>query len=1404
MILASLIYADVSRAALIIIDDYEWHLGTRTVDLSNNQGLSPWPTFSQDGGIAFLRLHSSGNSGNVITFTYSDFGPYDFTDGGANQQLYFEFDRILNSDPDSILGPRVQVILQTTYGQLYSTGVGLGLYDGPVIFTYPFNHFTGNPAGFTAVTGIQISFYSHGTHQNFYNDVYIQRIRATPLGGSAPLPPTPMISLASGQAATTTDQPANFRVAFNSDITGLDSSAIQISGTAGATTAVITGGPRIFNVSVGGAPNYGTIQIAVLANSVQDNWDQWNLSTTSGPVVSYGLPPQFANSPPTTATAGTGYNFTYNMDGTPPISLSLTAGALPTGLSLSSGMISGTPTHSGIFNGTVEATSDFGSATQDFSITVDCPVVTVIPESLSAGTAAQAYSQTLSAQGLDTLPGDYTYAVTAGLLPAGLTLTGNNLSGTPTASGTFSFTISASKASTNCAGSRAYTLNIAPPNITVSPATLADGRAGDTYTQAITAAGGNAPYSYSITSGALPAGLTLNNGTISGTPAVSGSFGFTVQVADSTTPAGSTSEIYTLNIAPPTLAISPATLPAATAAQAYSQVLSASGGNAPYTFAISAGALPAGLTLNGSTIEGTPTVSGSFTFTVQVTDSTTPIGSDERVYTLDIAPPILSLNPTALPSGTAAQAYSASFSAADGNAPYTYEITSGALPAGLTLDNGTISGTPVGRGTFTFTVQATDSTTPSATTTRSYELTIASPAITITPDTIPTGESGVAYAGATFAASGGVEPYSFNLVGALPSGLTFDPATASISGTPMQSGSFPITVQATDSTSPAYTQSRDYTLVIDSPVLTFLTDSLPSGEAGAIYGGVTFSVVGGVSPYTYSIVSGSLPNGLTLSGNTITGTPTQSGSFPITVQVSDSTSPNGTQQRTYTLIIAAPTLTLLPDAVPAGESGTEYPAVSFLAVGGVSPYTYSIVAGSLPSGLTFSADTITGTPLQSGSFPVTVQVSDSTDPSVTAQRDYIVVIAPPTLSMTPSTLPNGTVGFEYNQSLSASGGITPYSFVVSAGILPDGLTLSSDGVLSGTPTSASSFDFTVQVSDSTEPTATAEQVYSVQIDLPALTVQPDVLPEGISGQRYETIISATGGVGPYTFALTGGSLPTGLALEANGTLTGTTLERGDFAISVTTTDTVTGATAQRDYTLTFNLPVLGLTPTALPDARVHEPYIQTITAANGTAPYIYTLSAGAIPDGFTFNAGTGLFSGQTHVPGSYTFTITATDQTGATAERHYTLIIAETPADLMPPPVETCQAQNEHPQGMVRSTLPMHEDAVYCRLLVTNGNYQTWQGRPATHAGMIGHQGVLDLGVIHAIDVFSPSGATRFDAEAVCLRGSGHMLFMAASQSPRIPVEMPTWQTEYWPGFTCVTLWEPGSVILVARAPVHP
>lgn len=281
------------------------------------------------------------------------------------------------------------------------------------------------------------------------------------------------------------------------------------------------------------------------------------------------------------------------------------------------------------------------------------------------------------------------------------------------------------------------TLNVTVnPPPTVNTPTLPAAVVGTAYSQTVIAgSGGSGALTYSLNSGALPAGLALNSstGAITGTPTgAAGTSTFVIKVTDASSAgaqsavSGSISIKVTLPAGP---AINTNSLPAGTVGVAYNNPISATGGIAPLAYTISAGALPAGLNLGPSSgiITGTPTTQGSATFTVKVTDSSTPTAQTATKQFTVVINPSLSITSSSLPSGTVGTAYSAPLSEAGGIPPFSWTITVGALPAGLAIDGttGAISGTPTTAGTSNFTVQVVDNGAPHQTATKALSITIA-------------------------------------------------------------------------------------------------------------------------------------------------------------------------------------------------------------------------------------------------------------------------------------------------------------------------------------------------------------------------------------------------------------------------------------------------------------------------------------------------------------------------------------------------------------------------------------------------------------------------------------------------------------------------------------------------------
>jgi len=256
----------------------------------------------------------------------------------------------------------------------------------------------------------------------------------------------------------------------------------------------------------------------------------------------------------------------------------------------------------------------------------------------------------------------------------------------------------------------------APPPLDISPATAPSATVGFAYNLPLNATGGQSPYVWSVSAGALPSGITLDAsaGVLSGVPTMTGTSNFTVQAADSSMPARTGVMPFTV-VVNGQLAFSITSLPDAAVGVPYSTTASVSGGSAPYTWSIASGSLPPGLSLNGATgaISGTPTTAGGYGLGLKVTDSSNPQQTAKFFGGINVNPQ-LTITSTSLPDGVVGTSYSATLTASGGTGAYTWSISSGNLPDGINLDpgTGTLSGTPTSAGQANLTVQVTDTANP--------------------------------------------------------------------------------------------------------------------------------------------------------------------------------------------------------------------------------------------------------------------------------------------------------------------------------------------------------------------------------------------------------------------------------------------------------------------------------------------------------------------------------------------------------------------------------------------------------------------------------------------------------------------------------------------------------------------
>lgn len=477
---------------------------------------------------------------------------------------------------------------------------------------------------------------------------------------------------------------------------------------------------------------------------------------------------------------------------------SISSGVLPTGLSINSstGQITGTVNSTGAYSFTVRATTDDGKYYNEasFSGTV-YEYLQWVDSTLANIDYNTAYSNSVWADGYPAA----TYSISSGALPAGITLNSTTglVSGLTTASGAYTFTIKAENILGSITQSFSGTVQTPP---SWSDQTLGIITQGVSYSDGVSASG-TASIVYSIYSGSLPAGLSLNasTGAITGITGATGSYTFTIRATNSW---GYVEKTFTGTIYQ-IPAWTDSTIANMIYGQAYSDSVAASG-YPTVTYSISAGALPSGITLNTSTgaISGTSTTAGSYSFTVKAENAA---GNVTQLFTDD-----LYVTPAWTDNTLAAFTYNTAYSdqvVATGTPTYT--ISSGTLPTGLSLNSstGAVTGTPTYYGAYSFTIQAANET---GSVTQSF-----SGAINRTPswtdNTLASPIYNTAYSDSVAAIGYPTPTYSVT-TGALPTGLSLNSSSGAVTGTTTAVGSHSFTITALN-TEGSVSQAFEFAIV---------------------------------------------------------------------------------------------------------------------------------------------------------------------------------------------------------------------------------------------------------------------------------------------------------------------------------------------------------------------------------------------------------------------------------------------------------------------------------------------------------------------------------------------------------------------------------------------------------------
>ena len=549
-----------------------------------------------------------------------------------------------------------------------------------------------------------------------------------------------------------------------------------------------------------------------------------------------------------------------------------------------------------------------------------------------------------------------------------------------------------------------------------------------------------------------------------------------------------------------------------------------SGGAAPLTYSISP-SLPTGLSINSSTgaITGTPTATSAATnYTVTVTDASNATSTAQFSLTVNGAVTATQAVSSKMLTVNAAVTAFTPVTGSGGTGPLTYSV-SPSLPTGLSINSttGAITGTPTATSAATnYTVTVTDAN--GATNTAQFSLTVngaVTATQTVSSKMLTVNAAVTAFTPVT--GSGGTAPLTYSVSPSLPTGLSINPSTGAITGTPIAtSAATNYTVTVTDANGAINT--AQFGLTVNGAVTATQAVSskmLTVNAAVTAFTPVTAS--GGTGPLTYS-VSPSLPTGLSINSTTgaITGTPTAaSAATNYTVTVTDANGATNTAQFSLT-VNGAVTAT---QAVSSKMLTVNAAVTAFTPVtgsGGTAPLTYS-VSPSLPTGLSINSTTgaITGTPTATkAATNYTVTVTDANGAINTAQFSLTVngtVIATQAVSSKKLTVNAAVTAFT---PVTGSGGTAPLTYSVSPS-LPTGLSINpSTGAITGTPTATSAAtNYTVTVTDANNVTNTASFSLSiVAVSTTSLTSSPNPSALGQSA-TFTARVTGSSPTGTVTF-----------------------------------------------------------------------------------------------------------------------------------------------------------------------------------------------------------------------------------------------------------------------------------------------
>ncbi len=974
-----------------------------------------------------------------------------------------------------------------------------------------------------------------------------------------------------------------------------------------------------------------------------------------------------------------------------PFTLSATASSNLTAITFSSSntnvasVAGNTVTIRGLGTTTLTATQagdanfNSGAATQTLTVNPDSPVISSIPSAAVRGVKGSPLL--FGPIGINAGAAPYTFSLAAGSsLPAGLSINAanGNISGTPTATGTFNATIVVNNATlpaptANAANSRAVTFTIDPavPAFTNTPVAAA-GVVGSAYTgfAAPALVDGNTGVTFSATG--LPAGLSINatTGAITGTPSEAGSF--TVQLS-ATNSTGAVTVPVSITVTMPANApvYSGPTNPSGKVGVAFSFTPNfGAAGAATTTYAPITTGLPPGVTFNNTSglFSGTTTVVG--TVDVKVTATTTggsPVSGPAATWRISVQPALTApvISSTAVINGQVSVALTHTLTTSTTTStPVFALVTTGlpsgistSLPAGLALTGNTITGTPTSAGTTKVMIVAT----ADGLTGPGQELTFI-----IAPDAnVPvvnsngsaTGTVGQTFSYQITATNGPITSYSLSPRSILPAGLSFNGTTGAIFGVPSAPTTNPVVVDMVATNAAGASTAKTLAITVVAP------PSAPviANSGATIVGRVgvalsTYQVTASESPTAYSATG--LPSGVVISGTTgqISGTPSVSGTFTAQVSAGNAAAGFGPSAPLFFTIAASASAPVIGGTAPsAGRVGTSF---SYQIVASNSPTSYAFT-GTLPAGLALNSSTglIFGTPTEPGLFSISVTATNDGGTSLPQAFSINIQASQTAPVITSAATATATVGQAFVYDIAATNIAATRPLVppeaLDAVNLPAGLAANpAMGRIEGVPTAVGLVRASLVGTNAAGQGPARDLLIDV---LPAPSAPVVTSPSAASGQvgvAFSYQITATGK--PDSFEVL--NAPAWLTLNtATGAISGVPVEPGPTNVSLVASSggrASSPAPLAIDVAAASGAPIITSSRAAFGAVGVAFTY-QILASGTGTITY----SAQGLPAGLAVSSTTGLISGTSSTSGVFSVRVTARNASGASYPVILTLTI---------------------------------------------------------------------------------------------------------------------------------------------------